>query len=351
MTVANGRATRRDFMAALGAGGLSVLGKVGVSSASVQGSAANAPTDARRRIDVHHHILPPEYVRLVGAIFPLGRGTPSGTLPTWDVAASLRLMDERAISAAIVSVSAPGLWFNDVPFAQRLARSCNEFAAQTSADHPTRFGFFASLPLPDVKASITELTHAVERLQCDGVVLMTNYGNRYLGDQEFRSLFDELNQRRVVVFVHPTVCDCDLDVLPGFAPPIIEFPHSTTRAVVSLLNSDTFARCPNIRFIFAHAGGTIPLLAKRITRAKPEWRNMLQRLYYDTASSADAAVFSSLLKLVTSKEILLGTDFPFAPPESVRANLDDLQTLGLSDAELRDIDRRNAAGLFPRFAG
>ena len=151
---------------------------------------------------------------------------------------------------------------------------------------------------------------------------MTNYGNRYLGDQEFRSLFDELNQRRVVVFVHPTVCDCDLDVLPGFAPTIIEFPHSTTRAVVSLLNSDTFARCPNIRFIFAHAGGTIPFLAKRITRAKPEWRNMLlQRLYYDTASSADAAVFSSLLKLVTSREILLGTDFPFAPPDSVRANL------------------------------
>ena len=96
-------------------------------------------------------------------------------------------MDERAISAAVVSVSAPGLWFNDVPFAQRLARSCNEFAAQMSADHPTRFGFFASLPLPDVKASITELTHAVERLHCDGVVLMTNYGNRYLGDQGVRT--------------------------------------------------------------------------------------------------------------------------------------------------------------------
>ena len=117
------------------------------------------------------------------------------------------------------------------------------------------------------------------------------------------------------------------------------------------MNSDTFVRCPNIRFIFAHAGGTIPFLAKRITRAKAEWRSILQHLHYDTASSADAAVFSSLLKLVTSKEILLGTDFPFAPPDSVRANLDDLQTLGLSDAELRDIDRGNAASLFPRFAG
>jgi predicted TIM-barrel fold metal-dependent hydrolase len=180
---------------------------------------------------------------------------------------------------------------------------------------------------------------------------MTNYGNRYLGDREFGPLFDALNQHRVVVFVHPTVCDCDLDVLPGFAPPVIEFPHSTTRTVVSLLNSGTFVRCPSIRFIFAHAGGTIPFLAKRITRARPEWRSLLQRLYYDTASSADAAVFSSLLKLVTSKEILLGTDFPFAPPDSVRANLSDLQTLGLSDAELRDIDRRNAASLFPRFAG
>ncbi len=122
---------------------------------------------------------------------------------------------------------------------------------------------------------------------------MTNYGNRYLGDREFGLLFDGAEPtpgRRL----------CPSDGLrlrsrraTGFAPPLIEFPHSTTRAVVSLLNSGTFVRCPNIRFIFAHAGGTIPFLAKRITRAKPEWRSMLQRLYYDTASSADAAaVFS-----------------------------------------------------------
>ena len=181
MTEENGSTTRRDFMTALGAAGLSLFGNVDVRAADGQGVGAKTEMDARRRIDAHHHILPPDTVRLVGAIFPLGRGTPSGTLPTWEVAASLRLMDERAISAAVVSVSAPGLWFNDVPLAQRLARSCNEFAAQMSADHPTRFGFFASLPLPNVKAAITELTHAVEQLHCDGVVLMTNYGNRYLG--------------------------------------------------------------------------------------------------------------------------------------------------------------------------
>ena len=87
----------------------------------------------------------------------------TGTSP-----ASLRVMDENGITAAVASVSAPGIWFNNAGLARRLARSCNDFAAQMAADHPQRFGFFAALPLPDVKASLAELSHAVDTLRCDG---------------------------------------------------------------------------------------------------------------------------------------------------------------------------------------
>ena len=344
--------TRRAFTAALGTAGLSMLWDHRLLA---QDARASRTTASIGRIDTHHHILPPEYVRLVGRT-AIGRPSPAGFVPDdWDVAASLRVMDENGIGAAVTSVSAPGVWFNDAGLAKRLSRSCNEFAAQMVADHPQRFGFFATLPLPDVNASIVELRHAVDTLTCDGVGLMTNYGDRYLGDPGFSPVFDDINRRGLVVYVHPNSCSCSLDVLPGIPDAMIEFPHSTTRTIVSLLASDAFARWPNIRFIFSHAGGTIPFLAGRITRVgasigKPGWGDHLQKLYYDTAGSVNAAAIGTLLKLVTSKQVVFGSDYPFNTAPAVTAAIGGLRTLGLSNDELRDIDGANARELFQRFA-
>ncbi len=184
--------TRRTFTAALGTAGISMLCGHRLFSQGTRSAIASAG-----RIDTHHHILPPEYVRLVGRP-AIGRPAPTGA-PEWDVATSLRVMDDNEVGAAVVSVSAPGIWFNDAGLAKRLARSCNEFAAQMAADHPQRFGFFAALPLPDVNASLTELKYAVETLKCDGIGLMTNYGDRYLGDSGFKPVFEEINRRRLIV--------------------------------------------------------------------------------------------------------------------------------------------------------
>lgn len=350
--MAQNAVTRRTFATALGTAGLSVL--CGHQLFSQRNTDGGSVAVGNGRIDTHHHILPPEYVRLVGR-GAIGRPAPSGVAPDWDVAASLRVMDENGIGAAVVSVSAPGIWFNDAGLAKRLARSCNEFAAQMAADHPQRFGFFAALPLPDVKASLAELGHSVDVLKCDGIGLMTNYGDRYLGDPSFKPVFDEVNRRGLTVYVHPNTCSCDLDVLPGIPSAMIEFPHSTTRTIVSLLASDTFKRCPNIRFIFSHAGGTMPFLVNRISgqatiMGKQGWVEQLRTLYYDTAGSANVAAFGPLLKLVTSKQVVFGSDFPFSAAPAVKTAVENLRTLGLSDEELRDIEIANARGLFQRFA-
>ena len=101
-------------------------------------------------------------------------------------------------------------------------------------------------------------------LKAEGICLLTNYGGRYLGDPKFDPVFEELNRRGAVVYVHPTEgpCTCGFE-LPAAS---LEYPFDTTRAIASLLFSGTFSRARNIKFIFSHAGGTIPFIADRLAR-------------------------------------------------------------------------------------
>jgi predicted TIM-barrel fold metal-dependent hydrolase len=340
--------TRRAFMRALGGAALTAFGG---AQPSTQVRASERARGGL--IDTHHHFLPPEYVRIVGRD-AIGRPAPGGA-PDWDVAKSLRTMDDNGITAAVVSVSTPGIWFGDLAQAGHLARLCNEFAAQMVADYPGRFGFFATLPLPDAQGSLAELQHAAENLKCDGIALMTNYGDRYLGDSGFDTVFAEINRRGLVVYVHPYVCSCDLGVLPGIPSAMIEFPHSTTRALVGLLSSQTLSRYTDIRWIFSHAGGTVPFLVNRMVSqgkaiGRGGWEQPLRRCYYDTASSTNPAAFGPLLQLVNSKQVLFGTDYPFVAGPAITAAIAGLHALDLSQRAIADIEAANARRLFPRLA-
>jgi 6-methylsalicylate decarboxylase len=310
---------------------------------------------APHRIDVHHHILPPDYVTSVGDA-RIGPLILSGRTPQWTPALSLEAMDRNGIATAVTSISAPGLWFGDAEETRRLTRLCNDYAAQIRASHPGRFGIFASLPLPDVDGSLREIEYSLDHLRADGIGLMTNYAGVFPGDAAFEPVFDELNRRSAVVYFHPTAAPCST-CLPEIPAATLEFPFDTTRAVTSLLFGGTFTRCPNISFIFSHAGGTVPFLAERIARleVRPEFKKAvpngvlaeLRRLYYDTALSANAITFAALFKLVTPANVLFGSDYPFAPEATMTATVRGLGALGLDAGDLQAIERDNALGLLP----
>ena len=311
------------------------------------------------RIDVHHHILPPEYVAAVGDDL-IGSQILAGRTPEWTPDMSIEAMERNGIARAVTSISSPGVWFGDREETRHLSRVCNEYAATIQRDHPGRFGVFASLPLPDVDASLTEIEHALDVLGADGIGLLTSYGDRYPGDPMFAPVFDELDRRGAVVYFHPTNAACS-QCLPEIPAATLDFPFDTTRAIVSLLFGGTFARCRRIRFIFSHAGGTAPFLAERIARLgglaqfKDKVPNgvvpELARLYYDTALSANWLAFRSLLELVDCSHVLFGSDYPFAPEATMTATVKGLIGLGLDPADLLGIERDNALALFPQFAG
>jgi predicted TIM-barrel fold metal-dependent hydrolase len=264
-------------------------------------------------------------------------------------------MDRNGIEKAITSISAPGLWFGDVNATRLLTRECNDYAARIGLEHPGRFGVFASLPLPDVEGSLREIVYALDELKADGIGLLTNYDGKYPGDPQFAPVFDELNRRSAVVYFHPTEAPCCHMHNLGIPAATLEFPFDTTKAVTSLLFSGTFARCRNIRFVFSHAGGTIPFLAEPIARleVRPEFRASvpdgvmfeLKRLYFDTALSANQLAFSALLKLVAPEQVLFGSDHPFAPESTMAATVKGLSELGLAANVLLGIERTNAQRL------
>jgi predicted TIM-barrel fold metal-dependent hydrolase len=182
-------------------------------------------------IDVHHHILPDIFWRATNeAHGPVGGFAP----PPWSKEAALSYMDDAGIDVAITSISSPGVHMGDDSAARDLARRVNELSAELIRDHPDRFGGYAALPLSDVDGALRELEYGLDVLKLDGVVLFSNARGVYLGDPRFRSLFDELERRAAVVFVHPTASPDSAVRGLGLPDTLIDFTANTTRAVAQL---------------------------------------------------------------------------------------------------------------------
>lgn len=344
-------ANRRDFIC-------SALSAVGWTSAVWLGprplSASSQPPGAAgaQRIDVHHHFAPPAWIAEVK-----GRPLLQAANTRWTPEQSIDDMDNGGTAAALVSITNPGLWFGDAAVTRTLARACNDYGASLVQRFPKRFGLLAAMPLPDIDATLEEIRHAYDALHVDGVALFTSYGDRWLGHPSFKPVMAELNRRRAVVHVHPTAANCcrNLDYAPGVAPGTMEYGTDTTRAMLGITFSGDATAFPDIRFIWSHAGGTAPFLAGRIDGASRNAPDRMpggfipaaQKFFYDLAGATNAGAVASLLQLVSSAQILFGTDFP--PGGSSAQNARALAALTLfTAADRRAIERDNAVRLFPR---
>jgi 6-methylsalicylate decarboxylase len=267
-------------------------------------------------------------------------------------------MDKAGVRTGILSLaSTPGVWFDQpAPEVATMARLCNDFGAQMMRDHPGRFGLFATLPMIDVDSSLKEIAYAFDTLKADGVGLQTNYGDKWPGDPAYRPIFEELNRRKAVVYFHPLVAACCGRLSVGTFPAVIEVPHDTTRAVASLLLSGSLARFRDIKWLFSHAGGTVPMLAGRMKYFFDFRKDLaqfapngveaeFQRLYYDTANATHPSSMASLLKLVPDTQVTYGSDYPYVPMDT---QVQSLRQLGLSGSQIAAIESGNAMRLVPR---
>jgi len=339
--------TRRGFVAGVGALAASMMLPKGMARAQ-----GKPPL-----IDTHLHFYPPEYQKLWLGYEDARKLPHFPGQVAWTPTKLIEDMDKEGIRTGILSIaSTPGVWFDvGAAEASRLARSCNDFAAGMMRDHPGRFGLFATLSMLDIDATLKEIEYAFDTLKADGIGLQSNYGDKWLGNPAYKPVFDELNRRKAVVYVHPLVASCCSALSVGTFPAVIEVPHDTTRTVTSLLLGGGFARYRDIKWLFSHAGGTIPMMAGRINAfygARPNLKEFapdgiegeFRRLHYDTANATSAPTMAALMKLVPASQITYGTDYPYFAMNQI----DNLQKLGLSPQDLAAIGYENARRLVPR---
>jgi predicted TIM-barrel fold metal-dependent hydrolase len=309
-----------------------------------------------RLVDVHHHFFDPAYLkRKASEILARSAGYPQ--VLQWTPERSLEEMQAGGVTTAVLSMSAP-LWFGDRAETRELSRGANEFTQALLGRYPGRFGYFAVLPLPSIEDSLAEVDYALGAGKADGVALLTNYEDLYLGDARFLPLLEALDARGALVYVHPSTASCCRNLVPEVSPAFLELPFDTTRTIASLLYSGALSRFRNIRFIFSHGGGALPFLADRLSqwaRARPDLAARLpdgalaelRRLHFDTASVTNAPAMAALRAFAPATQLLFGTDYPYV---KVAPQAGELARLGLSADDQRALRHANAERLLPRLA-
>ncbi|WP_428957188.1 amidohydrolase family protein [Streptomyces sp. cg35] len=306
-------------------------------------------------VDVHAHFVTDGYVAAARAF---GIAHPDGMpgWPEWSVEQHLDVMARSGIDKSYLSVSSPGVHFGDDTAARALAREVNEFGARVRAERPERFGHFAALPLPDVDGALAEATHSLDVLGADGVAVETNHHGLYLGDPRLEPLWQELDRRGAVVFVHPTSPPHADEVGLGRPRPMLEFLFDSARAASDLLFRGVLTRHPRIRWVLTHGGGVLPLLADRMELFRPLLGDgseesvveQLGRLWYDLAGTPFPRQVPALRAAFGTERLLYGSDYCWTPAGSVLdqvASVDAAEQPGTGDT-WRDLTTRNAHRLF-----
>lgn len=380
--------SRRDWLkAGLKAGVVSVgAAGLGLGLSGCGGEAQATPVLSRVsdtvanlsnpfRIDVHCHHIPDFYrVSLASQGVLTAGGIP---IPPWTPELAVAFMNEYGIQTQVVSISEPGCTHLKTP-AQRLAlaRQINDYTAGDliNSSNPLlkgRFGGFGVLPLAnpqdpiDMANSIAEARRCIVELGMDGIGILSNYNGIYLGDPSLTPLMAELNRVGAMVFLHPvTPVKPDNIKLPTF---LFEFTFDTTRAAINMLYMGVYRQFPNIRWLLAHAGGTLPFLAYRssLFTASPALAQNLnfpeiesvnafgsyRQLYYDTALSPAPSAMKSVREITSLEHILFATDWPFSAPVFVVPGDPAPQLSETFDAKERQaVERENAVREFPALA-
>jgi 6-methylsalicylate decarboxylase len=336
--------SRRAILASLAAFG---------AASALPPTISRAAAPLMKTIDFHHHFNPPFLIDAAGA----NRVGADASALNWDISYSLEDMDKTGIAKAVISPSTGFAERTDPAQRVGMVRRVNEYGAELVRDHPTRYVQLVYMPLPDVDAALKEIAYGFETLNVVGAGFATSYGDKYASDAAFAPVFEELNRRKAIAYFHPLAAACCTRLFPTLPleANLVEIPYDTARTVMGFLLTGAYRRYPDIKFVFSHSGGAVPMFAGRFNRllqttdlskVAPDGINAeFKKLYYETANASSPPTMAALLKFAPLNRILFGSDHPYV---SDADNMADLKSCGLSQAQMNAILYENAQSLIPR---
>jgi aminocarboxymuconate-semialdehyde decarboxylase len=322
------------------------------------------------KIDVHTHYYPPVYfdrIRELPSEFSFGQ-SPSGQIiityrgarffgvrpAMTDVALRLADMDRVGIDVEVVSLSTPNVFFADAEHQPQIARMVNDSYAELIAQHPARFKAFASIPMDSPDEALKELHRAIDELNMNGVILLSNIGGNALTSAQYREFFAEANRMKLCILLHPMLPANAEPFREYVLGPIVGFMFDTTLAVARMCFDGMFRDFPDIRWIVGHLGGSVPYLMERMDngwRDFPECRAKidelpsvyLKRLYYDTVNF-NPHMLMMVRNMMGADHMVMGSDYPHLLGSIDRA-VSSIRDLDISETERAQIFSGNALSI------
>jgi predicted TIM-barrel fold metal-dependent hydrolase len=283
-------------------------------------------------------------------------------VPEWSIASDKAFSDSIGVRTRILSVSTPGVTFiSDPEESAAVARAMNEYCASLRDGDPVSYGFFATVPsLEHTDLVLRELRYAFDTLHADGVTLFTSYATPegYLGHPEYLPVWEELNARKAVVFVHPINNKVAVYFDERLPMPAFDWPHETGRTAMDMILNRRLQQFPDVKIILSHGGGTLASLVKRATMLSlPEFGAVMsaddivdqaKSFYFDLALSGSDEMLPLILGFAKDGHVLFGSDFPHATAPFSQIHARFIDEYGMEDEKREEIYNGTALKLFPR---
>jgi aminocarboxymuconate-semialdehyde decarboxylase len=325
------------------------------------------------KIDLHTHILPPDwpdldakygypgFVRLdhykpcCARMMIGGRIFREITDNVWDPKRRIEEMDRGKVSMQVLSTVPVMFSYWAKPHdALDLSRRLNDHIAEVVRHHPERFVGLATIPLQDPELAAGELERCVRQLGLRGAQIGTHVdANQHSGrldtlnldNASLQPVWSAAEELNAAIFVHPWDMLGKERMRKYWLPWLVGMPAETSLAICSMIFGGVFERFPKLRVAFAHGGGAFPFTAGRIDHAFHVRADLCAidnqaapcsylahgrtpaRFYVDSLVH-DADALRLLLKLFGKARVALGSDYPFPLGEANPGQL--IETLKLS---------------------
>ena len=293
-------------------------------------------------IDAHSHYMPPEVAKNT-AFFKVN----------WsDIDRQLAVMDANSIERALLLYPTSDAHLNMGGW-QNLCRVYNKEIAAVVQKYQGRFIGAGIVPVDSPNQFGAELKR-IQDLGLKVISLASSYDGKYLDEEIFFPIYEFAQKNNMPVHVHPQIMHPigEDRVRDPLLTPVLEYVFDVSICIGKMMVSGTFLKFPNVKFIFAHYGGVLPLVKERfdttyamllkrgfVKDLKKNPSEYFKGLYLDMSGSKSVGSLLCALELTDASHILFGSDFP--ANQNFSQLVTAFQTAPISDEQKKLIGKNN----------